>query len=103
MAVSTKPDVSSLQDGVTLVGQFVDSKLEPDSTKETPQGPRTYPGKYVLILLVGDRTVRVEYRDQTTCEDIIGAPVDSLVKGERVALHVGVRSAQSFTFYYGKS
>lgn len=83
------------------MGQFLDAKQEADRT--TPDGGRTFKGKYALTLLVGDRTFRVEYRDKAQCVEFIGEDPEGLPRMERIALNVGVRSAQSYTFYYGRS
>jgi hypothetical protein len=101
VAASTAPEISTLPDGLTLVGQFLGSQQEADRT--SPDGERTFKGKYTVTVLVGQQTMRVEYKDRAQCMEIVGEDVESIPRMERIALHVGVRSAQGYTFYYGRS
>lgn len=98
---STTLDVNTLPDGLVLTGQFISAKQQND--RPSADGTRTYPGKYVVTLLNGDRTTQVEYRDERTFENMTGYAVQDLDAMERIALPVGVRAAKGYAFYFGRN
>ena len=93
---------SAVRPGLVITGEYVDAVQEGESTG---QNGKTYPGRYKVGLLVGRRVVDVEYRTEDVFLDHLadlgysGTPQ----KGDMIALPVGVRSAQSYTFYFGRT
>jgi len=101
MATALTPlDVNTLPDGLLLTGAFLSAEQKAD--RHSPDGSKTYKGKYVVTLLVGDRTFQIEYRDENNVYELTGYEITALDPMARVALPVGVRSAQGYTFYYGR-
>jgi len=80
--------------GLHLTGQYLSGKQEAARTV----GETTYPGRYKVSILVGDRVYQVEYKDESAASAALGA-VESM---GNVSIPVGVRSAKGFTFYFGR-
>ena len=60
---------------------------------------KVYAGRFKVRLLVNDRTLDVEYRDEAAAADALG---DAIERGDVVTLPVGVRAAKGYVFYYGR-
>lgn len=84
-----------------LTGPFIMTKQQKD--RESRDGSKTYPGKYVVTVLSGDRTVQVEYANERAFTAMTGYVPSELAPQERIALPVGVRSAQGYTFFFGRN
>lgn len=100
MTAETQRDGSIPQDGLVLSGMFVSARTQPGNDR--PDGTK-WPDKFNLTLLVGERTLQVEYRGQRECEAALGTSVDDLAPMERVEVPVGVRAAKGYVFYYGRN
>lgn len=102
MAVETLPETSAPPAGLVLTGNYLSGKVQ--EGRDDGKGGR-WPDRFIVTLLVGDRTVQVEYRDEKAAADAVatgawGATGEALFP---VSLPVGVRAAKGFVFYFGRS
>lgn len=106
MAVETLPETSPRTAGLVLTGNYLSGKV--DLGRDDGKGGR-WPDKFVVTLLVGDRTAQVEYRNEDAASAAI---IEGSTDSDRheapdwtmlpVSLPVGVRAAKGFVFYYGR-
>lgn len=86
--------------GLVMTGEFLGTEQQKDRTS----GDKTYPGRFLVKLLIGDRVNQVEYRSE---DDAQGALIDAgldgaaISRGDVLSIPVGVRSAKGYTFFYG--
>lgn len=80
--------------GLWVSGLFLGGEQEKDRTV----GDKTYPGRFKVKLLVGDRVVQVEYPNE---DRATAAMPDTVEVMGPLTLPIGVRSAKGYTFYYG--
>jgi hypothetical protein len=78
-----------------VTGQLLSLKVEKGNQK--PDGSM-WPDRYVVSLLIGDRTASVAYRTE---EAALGA-LAGAAQMQMVALPVYVRAAKSYVFYDGR-
>jgi len=98
MAVSEQPETSTLPDGLVLTGQYLSGKVQEGNFIPDKPGER-YPSRWVVSLLVGDRTMQVEFKNEEQARAYLGGvdpePMD------RVSMRVGTRGAKGYVFFYG--
>lgn len=100
---------SDMSEGLYVVGRFLSAKLEQGRPRKEKPGER-WPDKFKVTILTGDRTVSVEYADEARARAavLIGAGMDSSGPDgwppamAPVRLPVGTRSAQGYTFFFGR-
>jgi len=88
--------------GLWLRGEFLSAEQLADQTKPAKDGSGTvtYRGRFVVKMLVGDRVYQVEYKDRE--DAFVRIPLDVVARGDVIEVPLGVRSAQGYTFYYGR-
>lgn len=103
MAVETLPETLPQTAGLVLTGNYLSEKVQPGN--EDGKGGR-WPDRYIVTVLVGDRTVQVEYRDEAAAKEALASGAledhgpDMTMCPVRLA--VGVRAAKGYVFYYGR-
>jgi len=89
-----------------MIGRLVGARVQ--EGRPIPDGSGTYPAKFVVSVLNGDRTVQIEYKNEEAAFEALrefdpGAPdIHSIKELIRVVLPIGIRSAKGFTFYFGR-
>lgn len=86
-------------DGLWLQGQFLSTKVQHGRPRANGEG--NWPDRQIVTILTGDRTVQVEYRDETAVRAAFGGTMPQPT--ERVRIPVGNRAAKGFVFYYGRN
>lgn len=98
MAPESTQHASTLPDGLVLTGQFLSAKVQ--EGRDRPDGGK-YPDRFVVTVLVGDRTMQVEYNSEANAALALGARPEDIPPTERISLNVGTRGAKGYVFYYG--
>lgn len=97
----------SLTDGDWVRGQFLSAKVQSGKPRTDADGAviGKWPDKFIVTLLVGERTRQIEYRDEDAALAAFNATnwEDDVPKTTTVVLPVGHRAAKGFIFYFGRS
>jgi hypothetical protein len=83
--------------GRHVTAEFWGTFQQPDKTK----GEKVYPGKFLVQVQDGEALMSVEYADQVSAEVVLPW-LTTAKRGDVVTVPFGVRSAQGYTFYYGR-
>lgn len=83
--------------GLTITGELRGGRVE--EGRQRADGEGRWPDRYVISLAAADDVFRVEFRDEESARDAVGA---SAQKGDTVTVPVSVRAAKGYVFYVAR-
>lgn len=83
--------------GLVINGELRGGRIEEGRPRSTGEG--SWPDRYLVSVLAGDDTFRVEFRDEASAKSAVGP--DAGV-GDAVSIPVSVRAAKGYVFYVAR-
>lgn len=88
---------SASVEGLTVTGELRGGRVEEGRDRQSGEG--RWPDRYILSVLAGDDTFRIECRDESAARALVG---ESAALGAQVTIPVLVRAAKGYVFYVAR-
>lgn len=88
---------SATAEGLVVHGELRGGRIEEGRPRSGGEG--NWPDRYIVSVLAGDETYRIEFRDEVTARSAVG---ESAAVGDVVAVPVSVRAAKGYVFYVAR-